>query len=481
MILIYPITMHPKQFLFLAAILSIQALTAKDVTSWRNGGNGLYPHATPAINWDDPGTILWEVETPDWANATPLIIGNLLIYTVEPTTLICLDASTGKQLWEVSNSYEDIANLGPEEQTRLIRAKQQKEVLEIELQPLRQELYKINRRYQRDKDNAALRDQVRAVREEIAALEAKADPILKRFEMPKSHATNGYASYTPCSDGQYIYNCNGLGIVTKHDLDGNRIWSKIMEKPDHNWGGSASPQLVGGKLIIRFSDYTALDPETGDELWRVANPINWGTPSSFQVEGKHFLYTGRGELIRVSDGKKLPSQDWTIPQKKFAFFNTNFVSGNRVYAVHGAKGLQGDLYCMEIPATIDELETHGLREVWHTHVSQERYYASPLVHEDLVYIFTMGQIFQVLEADTGELVYSHKIPGRMDRTFPGLLLVDGMIYAGEENGTAFFLKPGREYEELARFDVGECRSTPIFSGDTAYLRTMEKVYAFKAR
>lgn len=477
----YSAMIRPKPILYLSAILSIQVLTANDVTSWRNGGNGLYPDANPATNWNDPSAILWEVEAADWGNAAPLIIGNRLLYTAEPTALICLDAATGQQLWEVSNSYEDVANLGPEAKTRLIRAKRQKGMLEIELKPLRESLYKVNRRYQRDKDNAALRDQVRAVRKEIATLEAKADPILKRFELPKAHATNGYASFTPCSDGEYIYNCNGLGIITKHDLDGNRVWSKVMEKPDHNWGGSVSPQLIGGKLIVRFSDYTALDPETGEELWRVENLINFGTPSAFQVEGRSFLYTGRGELIRVSDGKKLPSQDWVIPEKKFAFFNTNFVSGNHVYAVHGAKGLQGDLYCMEIPATIAELEANGLQKVWHTNVSQERYYASPLEHEGLVYIFTMGQIFQVLEADTGELVYSHKIPGRMDRTFPGLLLVNDMIYAGEENGTAFFLKPGREYEELARLDVGECRSTPIFKDDVAYLRTMEKVFAFKAR
>ena len=50
----------------------------------------------------------------------------------------------------------------------------------------------------------------------------------------------------------------------------------------------------------------------------------------------------------------------------------------------------------------------------------------------------MGQVFQVLEASTGKLVYSKKIQGRMERTFPRLLLVNGMIYAGDENSIAFF-------------------------------------------
>jgi hypothetical protein len=50
----------------------------------------------------------------------------------------------------------------------------------------------------------------------------------------------------------------------------------------------------------------------------------------------------------------------------------------------------------------------------------------------------MGQVFQVLEASIGKLVYSKKIQGRMERTFPRLLLVNGMIYANDENGIAFF-------------------------------------------
>ncbi len=468
-----------KPAVLLALIFTATTL-ANNVTSWRNGGNGIYPDTQPTLDWNNPDSVLWEVETPVWGNACPVIIGDRLVYTAEPTSLICVDARTGAPLWEVTNAYEDVANLGPETKARLAKAKADKEKLDREIAPLKADEYKLNRRFQRDKENTTLRNQLRALRKKIADIEAKADPILKRFEKPRAHDTNGYASFTPCSDGEYIYSVNGLGIVTKHDLDGNRVWAKVMERPDHNWGGSASPQLVGGKLIIRLSDYTALDPATGEELWRVDNPICFGAPATFALEGQHFLYSTRGELIRVADGKKLPSQDWVIEQKKFAFFNTNFVSGNRVYAAHGAAGVQGDLYCMEIPDTVEELETNGLRQVWKADVSKERYYASPLEHEGLVYIFSMGQVFQVLDAENGELVYSHKIPGRMERTFPGLLLVNGMIYAGEENGTAFFLKTGKTYEEIARLNVGECRSTPVFSGDIAYLRTMERLVAFKA-
>ena len=87
---------------------------------------------------------------------------------------------------------------------------------------------------------------------------------------------------------------------------------------------------------------------------------------------------------------------------------------------------------------LTEVESYGLKQIWHADVSKERYYVSPLVHEGLVCIFSMGQVFQVLEASTGKLVYSKKIQGRMERTFPRLLLVNVMIYANDENGITFF-------------------------------------------
>ena len=471
------------RFLFLSLTFwaGFTPSTLADVISWRNGSQGLYAGSQVPTNWEDERAVKWKIDTPQWGNASPILIDNKLIFTEEPATLVCVDSESADLLWRVSNDYEDVAELTNGERARLKQAKLDRARIEKDLEPVNRQLYRLNRRFKREKDNQQLGNQVRALRRQVADARSKIDPILDRFEKPKTHKVNGYASFTPCSDGEYVYNCNGLGIVTKHDLDGNRIWSKTMEKPDHNWGGSSSPLLVDGKLIIRFSDYTALDAETGEELWRVANPISFGPPVSFQLEDQSFLYTTRGELIRIRDGKKLPSQDWVIPQKKFAFFNTNFVAENRIYAVHGAKALQGDLYCMEIPETVEELESTGLKQLWHAEVSQERYYASPLEHEGLVYIFSMGQTFQVLEADTGKLVYSKKVPGKMDRAFSGLLLVEDLIYAGEEGGMAFFLKPGRRYKEVSRFNVGECRSVPIFDGDVAYLRTREHLFAFSAK
>lgn len=450
-----------------------------DVTSWRNGGNGLYPETTAPLEWNDKSHILWKVDTPIKGNAAPIIVGDKLFYTAEPADLICVDARSGKELWRTSNSFEDVIEMSDAERAEIKRMIEANERLNETLEPAKRRVYQLTRRLRNDKDNERLQAQLENAKAEQTKLENEAGVVPKQFIKPKTHDTNGYASMTNCSDGEFIYTGNGMGIVTKHDLDGNRIWGKVMEGPDHAFGTSVSPQLIGGKLILRMGDYAALDAETGEELWRVEDPATFGPPASFQVEDEHYLFTVRGELIRVSDGKKLPSQDWAIPQKKFAFFNTPFVGNNRVYVVHGAAGIQGDAYCMEIPDTKKEIAKKGLKQIWHSEVSKERYYTSPVVHQGLMYIMSMGNKFQSLDAQTGELLYTEKINGMTGRAFGGVTLVGNKLFVGEENGTGLFIEPGPTFKELIRLDLGENRSTPIFDGETAYLRTIEHLFAFK--
>lgn len=452
-----------------------------DVTSWRNGGNGLYPDTTAPLDWEKKRNILWKVDTPVKGNAAPIIVGSKLFYTAEPADLICVDAATGKELWRTSNSLEDVIEMSDKERAEIKRIIEANERLNETLEPVKRKVYQLNRRLRNDKGNERLQKQLKAARAEQKKLEKEAGTIPKQFLKPKTHDTNGYASMTACSDGKYVYTGNGMGIITKHDLNGNRIWGKVMEGPDHGFGTCVSPQLIGNRLIVRMGDYAGLDPQTGDELWRVEDPATFGPPASFQVEDEWYLFTVRGELIRVSDGKKMLSEDWAIPQKKFAFFNTPFVDGNRVYVVHGAAGIQGDVYCMKIPNTNKEINKNGLTEVWYSQVSKERYYASPLVHQGILYIMSMGNKLQALDAETGDIIYSEKISGMKGRAFTGVTLVGDKLLVGEENGTAVFIEPSLTYKEVLRLDLGENRSTPIFDGDTAYLRTIEHLIAYRKR
>jgi outer membrane protein assembly factor BamB len=468
----------------LAALVTVHSAWAKpgEIRSWRNGGNGLYPGATAATDWKDAGGILWETPLGARGNGCAILVGGRLFFTAEPSMLMCVDAKTGGVLWEKSNEYADLMELTPAARKEMEAEREASKENEGAIAGLERDLYRAERRLRRTPHDSELLSQVDRLKKEIAGLQEKSAGSAAAMKKPPAHDVNGYSSYTPVSDGKHVWVCFGTGVVVCYDLEGRRLWHKRLDAPDHAWGGACSPTLVDGRLIVRFSDYVALDPATGGEVWRTpSGGVVFNCPANFELDGRYYLYTARGELLRAADGKKLPSQDYEVNAKPWCFFNTPSVIGNRVYAAHGCEGEQGDAYALEIPDSAEKLEKDGLKQVWHRTVSKNRYYSSPLVHEGIVYLINREYQMQALDAASGEEIYSERVRGFTGTAYPSLTLAGEVIFVGAEDGNAAFVKPGRAYQEIARTKVDPYRSTPIFNGGTCYLRTHEKLRAISAR
>jgi hypothetical protein len=83
----------------------------------------------------------------------------------------------------------------------------------------------------------------------------------------------------------------------------------------------------------------------------------------------------------------------------------------------------------------------------------------------------------VLEAETGEEVYTKAIRGITGTAYPSLVLADGNIYLGAEDGFMVIFKAGRTYQEIGRNRLAPYRATPVFVNEVAYLRTYESLVA----
>jgi len=302
--------------------------------------------------------------------------------------------------------------------------------------------------------------------------------FFKDYNMPPAHTTNGYTSYSPHYDGERLYVQFGFGVVVAYDVDENRLWTSFLDNPDHSWGGATMPQIIDGKLITRFDDYHALDPSNGKILWSTGSEVVFGTPVPFTVEGKHFAFTPRGEVIRISDGKVIQKKLVKInTDRAWAIFNTPALVDGIIYAANGVGKEEGHAYAYRIPSTLASLNKKGLELVWYTEVSKDRYYSSPLVHEGLVYLVGQESVVTALETKTGDVVYEQKIKGVSGTAYPTLVLADNKIYQGTENGDKVIFEPGRSFKEISRQNVGAYRSTPLFIDKVAYLRTYESLIA----
>ena len=444
--------------LSIAALLTLPLAAAHAETAgWRTDGTGLYPKAEPVSNWSGTENIIWKTATPAWSNASPAIVGQRLFVLAEKTTLVCIDRATGDILWSAANDYRDVlddkaikqledelANEKPELERKLAEIELQIDTLEVTDQRSRRQVGRLQRQ-SRDLQQALEGGNV--------------------FSVPPAHPDNGYTSATPVTDGRHVWAVLGTGMVICYSVEGERQWARLLQKPKHGWGHSASPLLVDGKLIVPILDLFALDPVTGQTQWQTPSQAHWGSPAATRIGATDVIVTTHGQIVRASDGTVLASN---LPRMKW---NGPYVAGRTVYCIED----QSSVY--ELP--VDDQAPLEPKRLWATTVTGSRHYACPVVHDKLVYTISRESTLSVIEAETGKLVYEQHIgleAGRGNDVYTALSLAGGLLFAGAISGEFVVFKPGRTYDEVARNDLEPLRSTPVFDGQRMYVRGLDHVY-----
>ncbi|MDA8018547.1 MAG: PQQ-like beta-propeller repeat protein [Thermoanaerobaculia bacterium] len=308
-------------------------------------------------------------------------------------------------------------------------------------------------------------DQVVAVKSdsgEIAWTASTSDIVSER---PGAHDANGWTTGTPVSDGRHVFTLFGTGVAAAHTLDGEQVWARVVEKPQHRWGNSASPALGGGNLLVHVVDLFALDPATGEEVWRAPSEPRWGSPVVTQIGGTDVVITTAGDVFRADDGAVVANG---IGGLKFA---VPVVQDGIVYFI------EKEATAVRLPETLDG----EFQELWRSRVQGSRHYVSSLVHDGLIYAISREQDFSILDAETGKVLDSRRFElydGGSNGAYSSITLAGDKLFLGTENGASVVFKPGPEYQEIARNQVEGYRSTPVFQGDRMYLRAFDYLYCF---
>jgi len=407
---------------------------------------------------------------PSWSNATPIIVGQRIFANSEPFNLVCVDKATGKILWQRSNAFEDTVDPKAIEQ-----AKAEEERVRPILEERRQFVLMrmiAKRKLERDPGNTDAKKQL----EQAEAKLAETDPALADYEkririptLPSTQRTNGYSSSTPVSDGKSVFVVYGNGYAGAYGLDGERKWLRFVERPlsPRGWGHSASPVLTDGKAIVHLNHLTALDADTGGTLWQTKDmPPRWGTPIVSSIGEVAVLITPGGEIVRAHDGRLLAKQVSDLT------YGTPVQTDDTVYF------MQGRGAAVRLPGQAGE--SVAVEKLWEPDLGNDRYYASPVIYDGLVYTINQARLFSVLDAHTGEEVYSKRLELGRGTAYPSVSLAGGRLYVSSDNGTTIVMKPGREYQEIARNTLEAFRSTPVFEGKRMYVRTLATLYCVAA-
>ena len=89
-------------------VLILASAATAEVVGWRSDGTGSYPGADAVAQWSETTNVIWKTALPAWANATPVIVGERIIVTSEPTDVLALAKADGEILWRVSLDYASV-------------------------------------------------------------------------------------------------------------------------------------------------------------------------------------------------------------------------------------------------------------------------------------------------------------------------------------------------------------------------------------
>jgi outer membrane protein assembly factor BamB len=237
-------------------------------------------------------------------------------------------------------------------------------------------------------------------------------------------------------------------------------------------GNSREDNQVGWKIPWDQAVVLSLDAATGAVKWkgqRGASRVGHVTPILVD-EGDQIVSAG-GDRVQGFDartGKRI----WSIYSQGEGVTPSPVVGDGLIFTSSG----------FEDP-TIRAIRPGGEGDITETHIAWEQkkgvpVLASPLYVKPHLYTITRDNFLHCIEASTGEIVWVERLSG-MHSASP--VLADGRIYILSEDGVTLVLRPGPQYDEIARNSIGEtCLASMAVSQGHFYVRSSEHLYCIGA-
>jgi outer membrane protein assembly factor BamB len=301
-----------------------------------------------------------------------------------------------------------------------------------------------------------------------------------RGPLQKINKENSYASSTPATDGQRVYAVFRVGddiIVAAHELaSGKQLWLVRAGTHTGEWGFSNEVVLFGDKVIVDGDNkgdsfLIALSREDGSTRWRVSRKnkgISYSGPFIREMAGRMQLIQCGDRRVAAFDpetGKEL----WTVdgPSDEFVSTPTYSEAAGLVYISSSWP-----------KTTLLAIRPDGSGNVTQTHVAWQDSKGAPYVPSLLVageYLLSVnnGGTAFCYEAATGKVFWQEKL----GRHHASPVLAGGLAWFINDDGRINAIKPGRQFERIAQYELGEpCYASPAISDGQVFLRGFQHLF-----
>lgn len=307
------------------------------------------------------------------------------------------------------------------------------------------------------------------------------------FDEHNLNKANNFASSTPTCDANGVYviwasGQKGQAMGVTHE--GKVMWERSWDSFTSDHGAASSPIIVEGLLVFHTdskddgrSQIRALDPATGSDVWM---------HERVTTEGEKHLTVYSTPLVLENGGRKVvallsPNDGWLgldavsgevvwrhKDEYKYRSVGSPVAGGEILFGSMGSGGAGKDSAALRFTsaggkAAQPELAySLGIKDGL-------SYVPSPLLFDDLLFLWGDGGIVTCREASSGKEVYKERVGGNF---FSSPIIVDGKIYCGSKEGEMVVIPASRDFEVLGRskFDSG-IYATPAVSGGRMFVRT----------
>lgn len=308
-----------------------------------------------------------------------------------------------------------------------------------------------------------------------------------REEVPHEghHPEHGFASYSPVTDGQYVWAAFGSRGVHCYSLDGEHKWSRDLGRMTTKmmFGEGSSPALAGNALIVVMdhegqSFIYALDKDTGETLWKQPRDEDtaWATPVVAEVEGRMQVIVSATKRIRsydVTTGALI----WQCGGQTQNVIPSPIVSGGLVFCTSGFRG--SELQAIELGHTGDLTGTSAVR--WQVSKATP-YVPSPILYDSNLYVCSMNRAaISCYHAATGKLNFVEESLDAVKDIYASPVGAGGRIYFVGRKGTTAVIKNADKLESLATNTLDDgFDASPALAGNDLFLKGKRHLYCIRA-
>lgn len=320
-------------------------------------------------------------------------------------------------------------------------------------------------------------------------------PLFSPDSVQAKHSINTYATPTPCIEKGFVYLHFGtFGTACLSSSDGKVVWKRVDLNCDHVQGPGSSPIIYKNLIILHLEGVdvqylVALDKLTGKTVWKTERPLNiyepltpigkkaYITPLIVNVKGKDLLISNGAAICQAFDpetGKEI----WRVAQGTDSTIAMPIAENGVVYFLPGfINSPEGEKYTELIAVNPD-----GKGDIAKTNILWRRkapvlQLLTPVINDGLIYMIDTQNILSCIDAKSGSVVYSQKMK---NKHYSSPVYANGMIYFNSGKGETTIIKAGRKLNIIAENKLpGEVFATPAILRDLILLRTDKSLYCIQ--